>query len=341
VLSALLAVSIAVATINPYGFRTLKVPFELTAIIDSGLLNNQEWQPTTPSHLPLFFLCLVFTVVVYVLNFRRTSWPHVGLLLFFGYISLKYVRNTGLFAMIMPLLMAPHAETLSKKRLAVGTGTAGLLVLTLWVFTSSFPFERGIGISSGFPERITDFVVKNNLKGHMLNSYGFGGYLIWKLFPERKIFIDGRNEVYLPLLKTIVASRTDSRRWKKLLDDFEIEYAVLNYVDDLEKVTMLDLNHQATVVYMPFSSTHFPRIRWSLVYFDDTGMILVKRNGQNQNLTALEYSAVYPEGHGYQKSLLKAGKLDLEQARQQLQRKLREDPGCRRAQRLLEDMLRP
>ena len=35
-----------------------------------------------------------------------------------------------------------------------------------------------------------------------------------------------------------------------------------------------------------------------LVYFDDTGMVLVRRNGLNQNLQSLEYTSVYPEGKG-------------------------------------------
>jgi hypothetical protein len=30
----------------------------------------------------------------------------------------------------------------------------------------------------------------------MFNSYGFGGYLLWALGPQRKVFIDGRAELY-------------------------------------------------------------------------------------------------------------------------------------------------
>ena len=30
----------------------------------------------------------------------------------------------------------------------------------------------------------------------MFNDYNWGGYLIWRLFPERKVFIDGRADVY-------------------------------------------------------------------------------------------------------------------------------------------------
>lgn len=337
-LSLLLLITGLTAGINPYGFRIFQVPFELTAIIDSGLLNNQEWQRTTFQHLPLFCTALILTVGAHAVNFRRISWIHFLLTVFFAYIALKYVRNTGMFAILIPLLIAPYTARLSENRAAIRIGAATMLAVTVWVLTASFPFERGLGISSGFPERMAKFTVEKNLQGHMLNSYGIGGYLIWKLFPERKIFIDGRNEVYLPLLKTIVASRTDSRLWKKLLDDYGIEYALLNYVDELEKVTMVDQNKQQKIVYMPFSSTHFPRTRWALIYFDDTGMVFVRRSGINKELESFEYTAIYPEGTGYQQNLARQGKVDIPKAVQQLQRKLKEDPACNRARRLLQEL---
>lgn len=337
-LAGMLVVSFLVTGINPDGFRMLKVPFELTGIIDSGLLNNEEWQRTLPGKLPLFYLCLLFTLCLHLLSYRRISLVHGILTLFFGYIAIKYVRNTGMFAMFMPFLVAPIMAPLSAKPAATWAGTGALLVLTALVLTTYFPFERGLGIDSKFPEKIARFAQARNLQGQMLNSYGFGGYLIWRLYPQRKVFIDGRNEVYLPLMKKIVEARADSRLWKQLLDEYQIEYALLNYVDDLEKVTMLDPNHQAKIVYMPFTSTHFPRIRWMLVYFDDTGMVLIRKNGLNQNLQSLEYASVYPEGKGYQESLVRDGKVDRGKAIQELQRKLAEDPACLRAQRLLHNI---
>lgn len=337
-LAAALAVSILITGLNPDGYRMLRVPFELTAIIDSGLLNNQEWQRTSIQSLPLFYLCLFFSTGIQIVNFRRLSWTHLALTIIFAYLALRYVRNTGMFGMLMPFLVAPYAATLSEKRIPVASASAALLALTLWILVSAFPFERGIGISSTFPEKMVRFIVEKNMQGNLFNSYGFGGYLIWRLYPERKVFIDGRNEVYLPLLKKIVEVRQDSRLWKKLLDDSAIEYAVLNYVDDLEKVTMMEKNNQAKVVYMPFSSTHFPRSRWALVYWDDCGMILVRRNGLNQNLLAQEYTSVFPEGTAYQENLVKDGKIDRIKAIEELQRKVSEDPQCNRAVRILRNI---
>ena len=154
-LTGLLVVSFLVTGINPDGFRMLKVPFELTGIIDSGLLNNEEWQRTLPGKLPLFYGCLLFTLCLHLVNYRRISLVHGILTLFFGYIAIKYVRNTGMFAMFMPFLAAPNLAPLSKKAAAAWVGAGAMLVLTGLVLTTYFPFERGLGMSPNSPKKLS------------------------------------------------------------------------------------------------------------------------------------------------------------------------------------------
>ncbi len=331
----LFVISMLVTGINPYGYRVLAVPFELTAIIDSGLLHNQEWQQPAPTQLPFFYICLALTFVLTAVHFRRLHFTNLFWAAFLGYISMKYVRNVGLFCIFMPVLIAPYLGTLSEKASHYSTVVTSSALIFLLYLVFNTPYQFGIGEASYFPDQIVRFTREKNLKGNMINSYGFGGYLIWHLYPERKIFIDGRNEVYLPLLEKLIASRADSRNWKKLLNEYQIEYALLNYVDDLERLTVVDQNHSTKITYAPFSSTHFPRTNWALVYWDDNGMVLVKRNGLNQKLTSLEYSSVFPEGKFYMESLVRAGRIESTKAVEELRKKLREDPSCKRASNLL------
>ena len=174
---------------------------------------------------------------------------------------------------------------------------------------------------------------QRNLRGHMLNSYSFGGYLIWNLFPERRVFIDGRNEVYLPLLARLKAARSDSRAWNALLRDEQIEYALLEYVDDLDRVATMDKSGKVTTGFAPVTVTRFPRALWALVDWDDDGMIFVKRNGANS--IDGEYTSVFPEGRGFQRNLVARGTIDRSRAIAELKRKIAQDPGCRRARALL------
>lgn len=338
VLLVLSVICALISGLNPYGYRVLTVPFELTSIINSGILNNEEWKKPSPFTLPFYYVCVLFAFGVALFNFRRLSIVHFLLTVFFTYISMKYIRNTGMFCWFLPLFIAPYAKELSKHKLQIQIAAVLSLLSLIYLTTIAFPFERGIGIASYFPQQISRFTKQHNLQGHMLNSYGFGGYLIWSLYPERKIFIDGRNEVYLPLLQKIVKSRSDNRQWNQLLNEYQIDYALLNYIDDLEKVTYMNPNGESFVVYMPFTETHFPRTHWALIYWDDTGMVLVRRQGQNSNLLPMEFPNVYPEGSDYMKQLVENGKIPKAQAISQLERKLREDPSCRRAKNLLESI---
>jgi hypothetical protein len=337
VIVLLLVVCAIASGLNPYGYRVLTVPFELTSIINSGILHNDEWRKPSPFTLPFYYVCVLFAFAVALLNFRRLSIVHFLVMAFFGYISMKYIRNTGMFCWFLPLFVGPYLKDLSQKyKLQAQIAAALTLVSLIYLTTIAFPFERGIGIASYFPQQISIFTKQHNLQGNMLNSYGFGGYLIWSLYPERKIFIDGRNEVYLPLLQKISKSRADNRQWNQLLHEYQIDYALLNYIDDLEKVTYINPNGESFVDYMPFTETHFPRTRWALIFWDDTGMVLVRRQGKNSKLVSMEFQNLYPEGFDYMKKLVENGKIPKAQAISQLERKLREDPSCRRAKNLLE-----
>jgi hypothetical protein len=341
ILLGLLIVCVAITGLNPYGYRVLTVPFELTTIINTEVLNNEEWQPPTPFSLPLYYLCVLISFSVLLLNFRQLSPVHFLVTAFFAYISMKYVRNTGLFAWFMPLFLAPYLSGINEKKMTVRVTAILSVLVFLFSITIAFPFERGLGIASYFPKKLADFTKEKNLKGNMLNSYALGGYLIWSLYPERKIFIDGRNEVYLPLLKEIVKSRTDSRLWNRFIADHKINYALLNYIDRLEEVTIMGKNGEITKTYEPFSQTHFPRSKWALIYWDDTGMIFIKKDGQNAHLLPLEYKQTYPEGSNYMEALVINKRIPREEAINELQRKLAEDPGCKRAQRLLRAVSTP
>jgi len=331
----LFSTSILLTGLNPNGYGILKVPFELTRIIDSGLLNNQEWQQPPLWRFPFFYLGFAFVFFLFVMNAGKIHFVHFLFGAFLGYISLKYVRNVALFSMFMPLLAWPY---LSGIRIRWRAAMAAVCVVVLYWLTVLSPFEFGTGEASYFPDQIVRFTKEKNLQGHMLNSYAFGGYLIWNVFPERKIFIDGRNEVFLPLLHEIVKVRADSRLWRQFLEKYKIEYALLNYLDELEEVIVLDSQNRPTRTYAPFSSTHFPRSRWALVYWDDDGMILVRRNGLNEALVSQEYTSVFPEGSTYQLSLVRGSKVNKDQAVAEILRKLKEDPHCKRAQKLLNEI---
>lgn len=321
--------------VNPFGYRVLTVAGELTRIINSGLYDNVEWRRPALHVVPMYYVALAIAVLLLIRG-RGRNLAHTLIGLFFIAISLRYVRNVGVFSVMLPLFVVDSAASLRRWwREGVALVGAAAAVFSL---TIAFPFERGFGDSSWFPKRLVSFVQQQNLRGHMLNAYGFGGYLIWHLWPERRVFIDGRNEVYVDVARKVGLARRDSRSWDGLLREYRIEYAIPQYQDGLERVTSFDRSGRATTLYVPISMTRFPRDRWALVEWDDNGMVFVRRGGVNSALAAREYAHVYPEGYRFQEQLVRTGQLDRRAVIAELQRKVAEDPSCRRARQLLAEL---
>jgi hypothetical protein len=47
-----------------------------------------------------------------------------------------------------------------------------------------------------FPAGAVAYIAKHRPTAPVLSHYNWGGYLIWKLYPDYRVFIDGRADVY-------------------------------------------------------------------------------------------------------------------------------------------------
>jgi hypothetical protein len=90
---------------------------------------------------------------------------------------------------------------------------------------------------SHFPVRQTDFIRKAGLTGNLFNFYDNGGYLIYRLYPQAKVFIDSRCSPYAPSIfqahDTILAGGPEARQ---LLDRFDVDILLIrsSYFPDPE-----------------------------------------------------------------------------------------------------------
>src|SRR5262249_60404157 len=70
-------------------------------------------------------------------------------------------------------------------------------------------------------------ILDNRIEGRLFNSYDYGGYLIPTLYPQQRVFIDGRTDVYgdqfFADYFTMAAGAPD---WAQLFDSYAIDYIV-------------------------------------------------------------------------------------------------------------------
>ena len=171
-------------------------------------------------------------------------------------------------------------------------------------------YHPGFGLQPGrFPtglaDRVAEWTERLNRPaepgeplGPLYNNVAWGGYLLWRLYPPRQVFLDGRNEVDPELLRALDTARRSNDAWSSLMSRYGVDGAVVRY--DERRLDVLDPPERpggrAVESHHTPHSVFFPRDEYALVAWDDVGMLLVKRTAARAALLArTEYRAVRPE----------------------------------------------
>ena len=263
------------------------------------------------------------------------DWAPTLVLGLMTWMAFQQLRNIGFFFLVLPLALArPVSLLLEKGRVpAWAAGALGGVVLVLLtpVFLREAPsWNEESLLAQVAPEKAIRFLQEHRVGKRLFNDVKFGGYLIWRRYPEYRVFIDGRNEIYDPLLKTIFAALGEGRRWEAMLDGLEIDAAMLRR-GQVQKVEY----PSATAGAMPrretraFSVAYFQRSSWALVYWDDLSLIFVRRGDPAYaGLLKEEYQVVNPDDAPHLVQAIRSGQVKVEEALREVDRKLGEDPRC-------------
>jgi hypothetical protein len=157
-----------------------------------------EWQP-----LAWLILALIGAGM---LARKSISPTKILLTLVFGYAALCSMRHVPLFAIVVIPVLAEQVGSLVRIRSEVRTLSRLLrwivpVLFVLLVLVTSLRFVQVLqgqpkAEAETFPKAAVDWMLANKPEGNLFNSYGWGGYLIWRLYPEYRVYIDGRADVY-------------------------------------------------------------------------------------------------------------------------------------------------
>lgn len=209
------ALSSAAVVLNPFGFHVYKYYSSEISRLSSFIY---VWQPfpwtawrnwtLSQAFFPLLIILGAFSFIR-----RRRQLSHLLIFLFFSYLGVKAVRNIYLFYLIIPFILAANLRGLLGKKVAARILeylphpllSLVLIAVIIYPHRQRDPFlndihrEFGWGISAvTYPVEVSKFLSAPGIRGRFFNSFGIGGYLIWKLWPERKVYLDGRLSVYRP-----------------------------------------------------------------------------------------------------------------------------------------------
>lgn len=340
-------VSSLAAILNPAGWRLYLVPLHISRLVGLPWIPNPEWISPSPTDAPALWAAMILSLAILALARERdpVRWM---VLMVTAALALRHIRNVGLFFVLLPTAVAaalarwpilsarPSGSTRWRSGLAIGCSA----VVAISAAVAPWP-PFGFGwASSRYPERALTVIRNLGLdRGHLYNDVRFGGYLIWRGYPDRQVFLDDRNEIHEPLLHAIwdILQASDVAGWNELLMRWKIDVAMVRY-------------HPPVAVSTPqgdslgmrgFSALWFDDSRWALIYFDDAAMVLVRRDGADPDLLAThEYRHIRPDD-GDELGRQLAASPDLGSlVAAEVRRALTENPDSRRAAALGEIVTR-
>lgn len=114
--------------------------------------------------------------------------------------------------------------------------------------------EPGLGKSNKFFDGMAEWVQEELPPKNIYNSYNMGGYLLWKWYGDRKVFIDGRSIIY----ENDFYKAYTTNNAQKYIEKEGLEHAILNTVVDKDRILI------------------FSRQGWYPIHFDPCMVILKK-----------------------------------------------------------------
>jgi len=271
-----LVICTAVVPLNPNGFRMFSYPYEtLTSTSMAAFI--QEW--ASPdfhkiTYLPLAIL-LLSTLAAMALSPSRARLGEIFLVLITALGALRSVRHIPIFSLFAAPLLAKHLWAIAKERgwdklLTGEEGRPNGLKLVINVVLLLAPLALGVWrvwhfathqsnyVSIRNPIAAVEFLKSNRLPGPIYNRYGWGGYLIYQLYPDYRVYIDGRADVYGDAFFTETMHVYDGiGNWREPLDKYGVRTVIID--TNVAMSTLLRNDSQ-----------------WSKVYEDDQAVIFVR-----------------------------------------------------------------
>lgn len=290
-IGVVLLLSILAILVNPFGIKGALIPFKIFENYGYKVVENQsvyfliKWGFRSP-HLLLFLVVFLILALsfIFVLIKNRKNFSLVYFLVFFtfGVMSWLAIRNFSIFALFALPVISYNTKNIFENIKGDKANQANLImVICLAVFllfslinywqTIKFHLKNfGLGL---IPESnlSAEFFLKNNIKGPIFNNYDIGGYLIFYLFPEERVFTDNRPEAYPSFYfkEEYIPMQEKEEVWQKLNKHYNFNVIFFYW-------------HEITPWGQNFLIKRINDPEWAPVFVDEKTIIFLKNNSQNR-----------------------------------------------------------
>jgi tetratricopeptide (TPR) repeat protein len=294
----------AISFLNPYSYKGALYPLCVTfnSLGKSSVFFRyiRELLPTWwvgSRSFSTYYLFIVLSLTVFLLNFKKLNVAHFIAWLIFVFMSVRVNRNViffNFFAFLTTTDILIKGFGIKKfnfienwfGKSVVLLKYIIIIILIYWTIKDCdsllnsryYIFQEYriksslLGVAANeYPDKAADFILKNNLPDNVFNLFNYGSYLIYRFFPKKKVFIDGRTEAYgdefFQNYQKIV--NLDASAVNSLFKKYDINTILLSGGG-------FDIGNLAAYF--------FNEKGWALVYLDGYSLVFLRVTPQNNTL---------------------------------------------------------
>ncbi len=261
---------IAASGLNPNGWRAIEIVIAYRGSTIQSL--NPEWMRPAFWEPSGYSLILFGTLALMLFSWRKVRPADWLLYPIFALASLMAVRNTILLGTVGAVLFGAYLPTFRR----------ALPRLAEWAFALALTAGIAFGFSTGdafqlhaaewmLPSGAADFLQAHKITGRIFNIYETGGYLVWRLWPAQRDFIDPRGlseEAFADYYRILnFAPSTGGKSAEELLDKYGVEVLVLTAFD----------RSSGEVLRLPVALADPSQTTWKLVQADNRSLVFMRQ----------------------------------------------------------------
>jgi hypothetical protein len=170
------------------------------------------------------------------------AWPLTLCLAAFSFMALQSARHLPLFALVFAAVMGPRLDALVARilarerrpepprfaRLNLAATTALLALLALGLVTRPGAQLGREPLLDHYPTGGVEHILSTGPAGNVFNTYHWGGFLVFRMYPARLPFVDGRADVHgQEIMDDYVKVVGLHPAWRDILQRYDIRVALL------------------------------------------------------------------------------------------------------------------
>lgn len=206
-----------------------------------------------------WLLSIVFTIIAF------SAVRNFPLFVFATFIPASLAFNRGLEPVVNWVKNKPPIYFLTLCFVLIGFFVWQVRSVQAIIPTGYYVHEQG--------KKALDFVIDNHLQGPIFNNFDIGSYIEYRLYPNQKVFIDGRPEAYPAsfIQDTYIKMQENPALFTKIANQYQFKSIIFSHTDQT-----------------PWAEQFLKDITtnpdWTPVYLDSTMIILVRKLDANSQL---------------------------------------------------------